>query len=139
VLQARGAPDPRVQQMLARNEAAWASTPSGTRYEEMKPPVAGSARPEPVAAATACRPVPDRPFGDERRQAICGATADTIVARGLDPRDSRGPASHSVTRSTWHTPSRQAATPQGPDTPGSRRRPSCAPWPLAHGSVGGQD
>lgn len=85
--------DPAVQKMLGVAKEQNVTT-VWDRYEKMKPQCGFG---ETGLCCRHCLQGPCRinPFGDEPRTGICGATADTMVARGLDRAIAAGTAAHS--------------------------------------------
>jgi carbon-monoxide dehydrogenase catalytic subunit len=84
--------DPAVQQMIAKAETLGINT-VWDRYEAMLPQCGFG---ETGLCCRHCLQGPCRidPFGDEPKAAICGATGDTLVARGLDRAIAAGTAAH---------------------------------------------
>jgi carbon-monoxide dehydrogenase catalytic subunit len=85
--------DPAVQQMIAKAEKDGIRT-VWDRYAAMTPQCGYG---ETGLCCRHCLQGPCRidPFGDEPRTGICGATADVMVARGLDRAIAAGTAAHS--------------------------------------------
>lgn len=85
--------DPAVQQMLAKAQQMGINT-VWDRAQAMQPQCGFG---ETGLCCRHCLQGPCRisPFGDEPKVGICGATADTIVARGLDRAIAAGAAGHS--------------------------------------------
>jgi carbon-monoxide dehydrogenase catalytic subunit len=84
--------DPAVQQMIRKSESDGIKT-VWDRYQEMVPQCGFG---ETGLCCRHCLQGPCRisPFGDEPKTGICGATADTMVARGLDRAIAAGTAAH---------------------------------------------
>jgi len=85
--------DPAVQQMIAKADEKGIVT-VWDRYEAMTPQCGYG------DTGLCCRhclqgPCRINPFGEEPRTGICGATADVMVARGLDRAIAAGTAAHS--------------------------------------------
>ncbi len=85
--------DPAVQRMIAKAKEKDVVT-VWDRYEAMKPQCGFG------DTGLCCRhclqgPCRINPFGDEPKTGICGATADVMVARGLDRAIAAGTAAHS--------------------------------------------
>ena len=85
--------DPAVQQMIAKAKGKGITT-VWDRYEAMNPQCGYG------DTGLCCRhclqgPCRINPFGDEPKMGICGATADVMVARGLDRAIAAGTAAHS--------------------------------------------
>jgi len=85
--------DPAVQEMIARAESMNVTT-VWDRYEAMKPQCGFG---DTGLCCRNCLQGPCRidPFGDGPDTAICGASADVMVARGLDRAIAAGTAAHS--------------------------------------------
>ena len=85
--------DPAVQQMISKAEKKGIVT-VWDRYEAMTPQCGFG---ETGLCCRHCLQGPCRidPFGDEPKTGICGATADVMVARGLDRAIAAGTAAHS--------------------------------------------
>ncbi len=85
--------DPAVQQMISKAEKKGIVT-VWDRYEAMTPQCGYG---ETGLCCRHCLQGPCRidPFGDEPKTGICGATADVMVARGLDRAIAAGTAAHS--------------------------------------------
>jgi carbon-monoxide dehydrogenase catalytic subunit len=85
--------DPAVQQMIAEAEAKDVST-VWDRYDAMTPQCGFG---DTGLCCRHCLQGPCRidPFGEGPQTGICGATADTMVARGLDRAIAAGTAAHS--------------------------------------------
>jgi anaerobic carbon-monoxide dehydrogenase catalytic subunit len=85
--------DPAVRQMLAKARAMEVTT-VWDRYEAMKPQCGFG---ETGLCCRHCLQGPCRidPFGEGPKTGICGATAETMVARGLDRAIAAGTAAHS--------------------------------------------
>jgi len=85
--------DPAVQQMIAKAEKEGITT-VWDRYEAMTPQCGYG---ETGLCCRHCLQGPCRinPFGEGPRTGICGATADVMVARGLDRAIAAGTAAHS--------------------------------------------
>jgi carbon-monoxide dehydrogenase catalytic subunit len=85
--------DPAIQQMLGKAESLGVST-VWDRYEDMLPQCGYG---ETGLCCRHCLQGPCRinPFGDKPTTGICGASADTMVARGLDRAIAAGTAAHS--------------------------------------------
>ncbi len=85
--------DPAVQQMILKAEEKGIAT-VWDRYEAMQPQCGYG---ETGLCCRHCLQGPCRinPFGDEPKTGICGATADVMVARGLDRAIAAGTAAHS--------------------------------------------
>ncbi len=84
--------DPAVQQMIGKAETLGLKT-VWDRYQEMTPQCGFG---ETGLCCRHCLQGPCRisPFGDQPETGICGATADTMVARGLDRAIAAGTAAH---------------------------------------------
>ncbi|HYA39826.1 MAG TPA: anaerobic carbon-monoxide dehydrogenase catalytic subunit [Syntrophobacteraceae bacterium] len=84
--------DSAVQQMIGKAETLGIKT-VWDRYQEMVPQCGFG---ETGLCCRNCLQGPCRidPFGDEPKTGICGATADTMVARGLDRAIAAGTAAH---------------------------------------------
>jgi anaerobic carbon-monoxide dehydrogenase catalytic subunit len=84
--------DPAVQQMINKAETLGVGT-VWDRYQEMVPQCGFG---ETGLCCRNCLQGPCRisPFGDEPKVGICGATADAMVARGLDRAIAAGTAAH---------------------------------------------
>jgi carbon-monoxide dehydrogenase catalytic subunit len=84
--------DPAVRQMINKSEAMGMET-VWDRYQQMMPQCGFG---ETGLCCRHCLQGPCRisPFGDEPKTGICGATADTMVARGLDRAIAAGTAAH---------------------------------------------
>ena len=84
--------DPAVQQMINKAETLGVET-VWDRYQEMVPQCGFG---ETGLCCRNCLQGPCRisPFGDEPKAGICGATADAMVARGLDRAIAAGTAAH---------------------------------------------
>ncbi len=84
--------DPAVQQMIGKAQTLGIKT-VWDRYQEMVPQCGFG---ETGLCCRHCLQGPCRidPFGDEPKTGICGATADTMVARGLDRAIAAGTAAH---------------------------------------------
>ena len=85
--------DPAVQEMIAKAESMNVAT-VWDRYEAMQPQCGFG---DTGLCCRNCLQGPCRidPFGDGPDKAICGATADVMVARGLDRAIAAGTAAHS--------------------------------------------
>lgn len=85
--------DPAVQQMIAKAQGAGVNT-VWDRYDAMLPQCGFG---ETGLCCRHCLQGPCRinPFGEEPKLGICGASADTMVARGLDRAIAAGAAAHS--------------------------------------------
>ena len=84
--------DPAVQQMIGKAQTMGIKT-VWDRYQEMVPQCGFG---ETGLCCRHCLQGPCRidPFGDEPKTGICGATADTMAARGLDRAIAAGTAAH---------------------------------------------
>ncbi len=85
--------DPAVREMIAKSEKMEIKT-VWDRYEAMQPQCGFG---DLGLCCRHCLQGPCRidPFGEGPREGICGATADTMVARGLDRAIAAGTAAHS--------------------------------------------
>ena len=94
--------DPAIQQMLGQAEKLGVRT-VWDRHAAMQPQCGYG---ETGLCCRHCLQGPCRinPFGDEPKTGICGATADTMVARWLDRAIAAGTAAHSGHANTSRTP-----------------------------------
>lgn len=105
--------DPAIQQMIQKAQRAGIDT-VWERYQAMLPQCGFG---ETGLCCRHCLQGPCRinPFGEAPQVGICGASADTIVARGLDRAIAAGAAAHSGHAKHLAHTLRKAATGKAPD------------------------